>query len=348
MCVNVRRFISNSKKRLANLYDRQANSLGLDQIIGRVEAGRYLSPINRPFNDFAIAGPIPPVDVLISTSAHGLLLLTGRGEIRQLLASSGGFYGLTRQEDHWLAFQKTGRHGQLISFRVNEEKLTNPELRVWGLSRGIHQIDFVDRNRLLISDTYNNAILGYRNPFDVRDSSWRSTNELHYLGGTLKHGRQSNNYKHFNSIFRHKDRIYFLAHNESAKTGRESQIYVTCPSLQIDRIVDLAGGSCHNVFVDDSRTIYCDSLSGDLVILKGGNSQRVTLGSFTRGLAITDHNIYVGGSEMQSHRDLRNTGKGYIYILDASYAIQSTVTIPGTQVNELRAITVDEHALSKY
>ena len=45
--------------------------------------------------------------------------------------------------------------------------------------------------------------------------------DIIYPNGKLKNGRLSKNYNHFNSIFKYKNDLHIIAHNETKKTNRK-------------------------------------------------------------------------------------------------------------------------------
>ena len=47
-------------------------------------------------------------------------------------------------------------------------------------------IDFIEKNTLLVVDTYNNALLRYDNVNEIDNISWRRYSNIYYPNGKLK------------------------------------------------------------------------------------------------------------------------------------------------------------------
>ena len=122
----------------------------------------------------------------------GLLLLTNN----QIHCISPYFtYGISKHNNSWYVFQKTGYYGRIISFKfrtLNINKIIfESQKLVWtGLSPGVHQIDFWDQS-LYLTDTNNNRIMiitkNKKDFFYPKDKGSKKTRSL--------------NNNHFNSIF---------------------------------------------------------------------------------------------------------------------------------------------------
>jgi len=195
---------------------------------------------------------------IIGTSA-GLFILHNNVVSRLHI---GATYGLTRSNNNWYAFQAIGRYGRLISFRLdkNNTGYTCEDvnyIRI-GLSGGIHQIDYYD-GILYVTDTYNNRII----LMDGKKSKY------FYPNGRLRSGRLSENYNHFNSIFFSGDTLFMIAHNETSKTKRTSEIFVfdksNNNSFKLNRIIPTKSKDAHNIILFKNKLMYCNTMDGSLI-----------------------------------------------------------------------------------
>jgi hypothetical protein len=268
------------------------------------------------------------IEALVA-AGRGLYLLSG-GRVRKL--ARGRFYGLTRDEEAYYAFcsHPRGARGSIYRLGLDAGRISGSRRLFSGLTRGVHQIDIVD-DRLLVLDSYRNEIV-------VLDRRGRVQRRLHPLG-RLRSGRDSENYAHLNSVQAVGDRVYVLAHNETYKTGRRSEILVLDRErLTVrDRIPDVAGCG-HNVVARDGLFLVCDSLGGTvtnhgLVVFKPS--------TFTRGVAVNDDLVLVGGS-VYSDRGTRLSSDVFVYALDRQFAHLGTLTIKDAgQLHEIRLLGTD-------
>ncbi len=242
----------------------------------------------------------------------------------------GSVYGIASHGDsrHWTVFQRIPRSfGRLL--KVDLETGGFQSLARF-MSTGVHQIDVV-KGRLAAADTYNNRILLFR------DRGQRPTSI--YPCGPLKKGRASQNYRHFNSVFSSRDTIYVVAHNQSAKTGRASEIFVLDPEWRLLRVLPTESGSAHNVCEIDGELWHCDSRGGSLV--RDGEPVFREPGLFTRGLAVNQDHVLVGGS-VHTRREDREATNGQVIVLDRGFACLSRIHLMGSGgVQEIRFLTGD-------
>jgi hypothetical protein len=137
----------------------------------------------------------------------------------------------------------------------------------------------------------------------------------------------------------------FLAHNNSTKTGRNSELYVL--DRYNHKVLDIQITSylnAHNVTVVDENIYICNSMKGslfcnDLEIFRYDKY-------LTRGLSITEDYLVVGGSQM-SDRAGRSSTDGAIFILDRTGKSVSDITMKRVGgVHEIRHIGKD-YAMSE-
>lgn len=328
-----------SSRRLAplkNAYDQVRSVL--------LTLGAFLPP---KFED-KLVGPAPElapdIKLLVATSV-GLFQITDQ-QIRMLLR--GEFYGITEHRDAWIAFEKCGRLGRLLSLFYPPSSSEDPKRRGWisvslkGLSRGVHQIDSIG-DRLLLADTYNNRVL-VASPVESGSRAFRIIDRIYPAGPLRQEGRKSENYVHLNSLFQNGDELFILFHNETKKTGKRSEIctYDLRRGMVRERRV-LDAGAGHNVVPWKGELLCCDSLGGRLML---GNTPVFSADSFLRGLAVTEDLILVGGSELAGRRD-RRIGTGVIFILNHGFDLLDKLELPGA-VHEIRHQSGNDYGMSSF
>jgi hypothetical protein len=268
---------------------------------------------------------------LVSTK-RGLFLLTDGGLVRLM---SGEFYGLTRAGQDWYAFQKQGQLGSVIRFRLGSDRLSDKAVLKGELSGGCHQIDFIG-GKLCLADTYNNAIMECQ-PSAVALNPGRR----HFPAGELEQGRKSANYVHVNSIWRGAEGTFALFHNETAKTGKCSEIVALSSDFRILRRHATPARNGHNIVHYRNRPLYCNSDDGSVM---WGSHAAFKCNWFTRGLSVTDSRILVGGSAYGS-REARERLPGSIFVLDSEFRLLEQVQVPG-MVQEIRCVSARDLSLS--
>jgi hypothetical protein len=247
---------------------------------------------------------------------------------------NGEFYGLSRHDGNWYVFQKQEHRGRILEFRLKDGLITNKRKVIGQLSGGCHQIDFID-DRLFITDTYNNRLVSYVN----HAGKFRLDSE-NYPDGKLVNGRSSGNYAHMNSMIRTAEGIFLLFHNETTKTGRNSEIIRLGKNFEIADRQNTRTGNAHNLIIRKGKFLICDSAGSTLCI---GNIIAFRANMFTRGLASNDEYIILGGSAY-GERAARNHLHGNIYILDTDYNKLFEFPVPG-MVQEIRISNGKDYGL---
>jgi hypothetical protein len=130
-----------------------------------------------------------------------------------------------------------------------------------------------------------------------------------------------------------------MAHNDSMRTGRESEILVLdTETFHLMRTVPTAGHCCHNIYVNDEHLLFCRSREGTLAC----NGKDVShLAGFARGLALDDHHIFVGVSQHAESADRREAAAGRIEVLNREFRSLGRIILPHGQVREIRLLTGD-------
>jgi hypothetical protein len=335
--------IGKIKKNIRNYYDNKIAYSKFGDWFYLLENRDKTNPVNENFTKYSASGDTSNISFLIGTQSQGLLLYNN-GEITMLFKENG-FYGITKLSDTFYAFHKTGMHGNIISFRIEKNKAIDISTVIKGLSRGIHQIDFIGQD-LYVTNTYDNSILIYSKLVSKHNLHWKDYNKIIYPNGKLQNGRKSSNYNHFNSLFKYKNKIFLIAHNETKKTNRSSEIFtlndITLNTLDIKKI---DGSNCHNIYIDNENKMFCKSHEGTLNI----NEQDVISHKniFTRGLSVNDEYIILGGSDIQPNRLKREKTNGYIYIYDSQLSLKQTILIRNTQIQEIY-MEISEKKMSNF
>lgn len=338
--ISILAYYAKYKMRSDQYYDQINQKILLDRLIGKIENSKPVQIANSHLRDVTKKEQLPSISFLVGTSDLGLLLVQGE-KVFQLIAGKG-FYGISKFEEVWYAFQKTGKHGRIISFQIENQIIYNVQVKLWGLSRGIHQIDFIG-NDLIIIDTYFNRIIRYKNLSEIFNQYWKKNAIVYYPAGKLKNGRKSQNYKHFNSIFKYQNNIYLVAHNETYKTGNTSEIYILDQNYQIQQIQKTNTANSHNIYIDNKFELACDSWNGTI---QNKGKDVINFGMFMRGLSIANDFLIFGGSELETNPSLRSKTKGVVFATNKEFSLIASWIFEGTQIHEIRRVDVCDYSLS--
>jgi hypothetical protein len=210
---------------------------------------------------------------------------------------------------------------------VEDLRREAPALGPW-----VHQIHACD-GELYVADTKNGRLIRY-----LVDRDCLKWERSFYANGWLR-----KNEVHVNSVYCDNNEIYLVYHNKTRHTGRKSQIAVLNRAMQLTKIIDTQAGSAHNIAIWKSTPIYCDSDAGSLV----WDEPVLHFDCFTRGLAISDHFVLVGGSEFAERED-RAAKTGYVFVIDLNEkTLISRITIPAIgSILELRLIEPTDYGMS--
>ncbi len=267
------------------------------------------------------------------------------------LSESRSVYGITFDDagNLWAA-QRKGNH--MHRSRITEEGMSGfdyvMDLRCLDTfwRKGIHQIDFVDDD-LFVCDTYNNRILVVQ----VFDGGRIGVHRVLYPMGRHRPSHDllgDENYKHFNSVYRHGDILYLMAHNDTIKTKKPSEIYLLDRyTLKTVGILENIGVSTHNIVVDFTGKMYiCDSGNHVLIVYDGIGVVEVWKDdvheTFLRGLAINDDVTVIGGS-VRTPDASNDDVDGFLFVLDKKKQnLLCTLEIEGCgQIHEVRMAGLD-------
>ncbi len=150
--------------------------LRLDQLVGRLTP--QPTAVNEHFEPSSIAGAVPDIAFLVGCDRAGLLLFDGPRITR--LFRGRDFYGISHHAGRWYAFQRYAGNGRIISFRIERHRAVDARTELAGLSRGVHQIDFIDGS-LWVVDTYRDRVLVV--PIEAIGRAWRRTVKEFYPAG---------------------------------------------------------------------------------------------------------------------------------------------------------------------
>lgn len=267
------------------------------------------------------------------------------------VAQANSIYGISRDMhgDYWYIDRGASN---LYKFTLKEglvlhhKRMLNFSKKS-GLKEGMHQIDFID-DELYIMDTYNNRCLICA-PLHGHIEVIRTV----YPEGeydVVRRYTDNDVYKHFNSVYRVGDYVYMLAHNRTVSTRIPSKLYAFDKhTTRLVSIIGDAGGSAHNMVVDASGVMHiCDSDNKALLIYDGVGFAKMWVdrdnATFTRGLAIDDDIIVVGGSK-RGGGALRLSNEmqyGYLFVLNKDYECMLTIKMKECgQVHEVRMTGLD-------
>lgn len=264
--------------------------------------------------------------VLISTPLQILLLDLNSRTATVVRSGDGYYFGMT----HHAGTLVLNTAGYLQYFRTGAKnahslkRLKQP-----------HQIEWVG-DRILVADTGNNCLT----VFDGQARLVKRVYPNEIREDDKDRGRKGN---HFNSVHRVGERIYMVAHNYE----RPSEVWeLSWPGLEvIDRHVTRASWA-HNLWSGEFGLLICDSRNGGLYEVSSGKTlwKSADTHAFTRGLAVAQDLILVGGSQYQERRE-RFWKSGKLWVLDRkSLQLLDEISLPGSgDVQELRIIgQVDE------
>lgn len=272
---------------------------------------------------------------LLIASKSGLYFFH-QGKLEKWL--TGRFYGITERQGRWYIYSfDTSTYGRLLSFRILNNTLSDLREELRAIPPEIHQIDWLG-DALLMTDTSNNRLTSY----EIRNG--KLTRPRHYYpAGRLKNGRQSDNYRHINSVYCDNTRILVVCHNDTRRTGRPSEIMILNHAFQVQTTIVLEGGCAHNVIPFRDSFIYCDSLGG-AVDLAG---TRIPVGHFPRGLAMNTSVAFVGTSAF-ANRAARDSTSSRIHAISLdTNSVLGEIAIPNMgSVYEVRLVTPRDLSLS--
>lgn len=274
----------------------------------------------------------------IAASRQGLFAVAPG---RQRLIAHGQFYGITVSPGTLWVFEACdwprvrSNHGRLLRIDHDQGRITRAAVVLRGIDTGCHQLDLIDGS-LLATDTYNQRLL--------RFSPERGT--LDTISPLPLPDPETNaGYVHANSLLAVGAQRYLLLHNDSRRSGRNSEIAVFDEAWNRTGTLPVNGQGCHSLaLLEDGTILTCGSNTGELTGTDG-RTIKVT-DRMTRGLSVDDRMIVVGASAILD-RGARDEAPGEVIFLDRSFRRIGMVTLPGP-VMEVRRIDGQDRSLSAY
>ena len=135
--------------------------------------------------------------------------------------------------------------------------------------------------------------------------------------------------------------ISLMFHNETSKTGKQSEIVRLGPNFEIAEEISTSAGNAHNVAMLEGKLLFCDSLASNLVF---GNEVVYKSQFFTRGLSVTNDFVLVGQSQY-GRRELRDGLAGSVAVLDRQFRPLQIIPMPG-MIQDVRAVNSFDFAMS--
>jgi hypothetical protein len=324
------------RTRFGAYYDRYADLLGIDRVVGRWELARAT---DRPPQGVApgmpyASGDVPAELAFVASTNNGVILWAA-GAPRML--SPGRHFGLTLRGGRVYAFQLTGRHGRVVSFDAGENRPDRIVTHLYGFNRWIHQLDFVD-DELVVVDTLRNRLLIYPDVERARRRSCATSHRTIPLTPADRRGRESPNYRHFNSIYRHGAAIYVMAHNHTFVTGRKSEIWILDRRYRLQEVLPAGGSCCHNMIMHETGLITCRSLEQTVAV--GGHDVFKAAG-FTRGAAYDGKWLLIGCSTFAEDFAGRDHDDSKVAVLASDMTVLGHVNFPRSSIRDIRLLTGD-------
>lgn len=300
---------------------------------------------NADFEHFEVSSSLPDnLKFLVTTSNYGLLLF-GKNLAKQLFYGES-MCGITKSPSgKWWAYYvaqnqdrtNKNRNGYIGAFDLTNDSILNFNPVCSGLGESVHQIDFIDGD-LAVVHTSTDSLYIYKNI----ETALQKYLDIP-IDPTFKRKPGAMD-PHFNSVYAYKDIIYVLAHNQTYKCKKLSQIYELDKNYKFIRKYDVpGGGNCHNIYIDDNIKIVCNSLNNSVWTSSG---EVLKTDKFTRGLAVGKDNYVVGGSTVEFNAYERNKKDGSVFITDKNFNLLSTLTIKRTQVYDIRIVDMPDYGMS--
>jgi hypothetical protein len=260
--------------------------------------------------------------LIISTPLQIFLLDEISKKISIQRSGDGYYFGITHRDDV-IVLSHSG--GYLQYFRKNAK----PTRTIKHLYQP-HQIEWVE-DKILVANTGRNCISVYNASGHLERDVY--LNEVHWDD---KNANRKGN--HFNSVHKFGDTVYVVAHNYE----RPSEIWeLGWPGLQVKQVLTCQAGWAHDIWVSDLGKVVCDSKNSCLRDVSTNETlwRSNEINTLTRGLAVTQENIFVGYSSISERHD-RFWKSGGIFILDRdSFKTIDKVPILGSgDIYEIRVL----------
>lgn len=257
---------------------------------------------------------------------------------------NGKYYGITRySENKWLVARSNGVGKKerrltdiwMVSFQKNMK--VNIKLVLFAIPGEIHQIDMIDEYLVMPHTSFNQILLFKSNSFYP---SW-------LLGCKAVKIPVNGPEAHLNSVFldKKKDKIYVIAHNLYAHTGKKSEILILSKNFELIKKATTSVQSSHNIYIDQEGNKYYGATKPGA--LYKNDKVFVKPGKLVRGLAVDNNYIYIGGSDVSLSRDERMSSTGYLFVCNKKGKMISEYRFPKIgNVYEIRLYDTKDFAMS--
>ena len=281
--------------------------------------------------------------LLITTPLQLLLFDPEQGTTKRLRDGDGEYFGVSwdrhgpvlshsNQDNESLRSIEDYRaapKGTLTFLRPGREPITTAPTLVQP-----HQIECVDE-LVLATNTGRNCLT----VFGADGALRRHVRLNDVLWDRLDDGATGN---HFNSVHRHGDRVYVVAHNHE----RPSAVHeLTWPALQPVCVHESRASWAHNVWIGEHGIVVCDSKDGSLLAVEQGRTlwRPNETDVITRGLAVTPEHIYVGRSGHGTRGErVRNDGGLWMVERKTMRTVASFLFRGSGCVNDLRVLNAPD------
>lgn len=263
----------------------------------------------------------------IFTCRQGIFLFD-RGKISKLV--EGPHFGITAtSSDTVLAAEWVGNREvqKTVVYRyhfdgallTDKRKLTFRDRRGQILQPfGIHQIRYLG-GFLWVINTRENVVWKCSLEGDVLDE-WSEEGKMPFDEQKYEEcnqlRKQTETYRHYNSITFHDGHFYVLAHNcsqEQDNLQKRSYIVKLDEDLTVVGRLEDMGRACHDVVFIDGHLYVCNSMEGSL--MENGKPV-MEFGSFLRGIGVIGSIMIIGGSPYQIARHKRDDAHSQLFFVD--------------------------------
>lgn len=251
---------------------------------------------------------------ILATTNHAFLAIDiDTGNAKVIDRAHGLYYGIAysnqaiyvaaRNSQSTTKETKAQEDGSILVYDFDLQ--LKDEIRAPFPLRDLHQIVYYDQ-KLWMTCSYDDWIAIYDG------ERWERWQPCTVAAGTPDQ-------KHFNSLYFDAEHVYVLAHNYGP-----SQIYrCRLSDRQIEQVIAL-GTVAHNIWQQDGAIYTCSSGSGTI---ESTNGFRLEVGSFPRGVVVTDDRIIIGISEAKQ-RDQRIYTTSSIRVFDRRWKQISEIQLP--------------------
>lgn len=259
--------------------------------------------------------------LLVSTPLQILLLDIDSHASTAIRTGDGYYFGITHHQGT-VVLNTAG----FLQYFNTQKKTIHTRNRL----KQPHQIEWVGE-QVLVTDTGSNSLAVFNDQARLLKRIY--LNEIRQ--DDKDRGRAGN---HFNSVHRVGERVYVVAHNYE----RPSEVWeLTWPELEVVGNTATKASWAHNIWSGENGLVICDSRNGGLYEVKTGETlwKSSDPHAFTRGLAVSEDLVLIGGSQYQERRE-RYWKSGKLWIVDRkTLKLQDEIPLPGSgDVQELRIV----------